>query len=127
MSQSTCKKVLITGAAGLIGRSVAGHLVHAGYDVTGLIRTPPKGKPPPFKYFVHDLACPLQINEHFDAIVHTAASVGYDYDFQTFKANNIDATANMAEFAKAKGLRFIYLSSTSVYGRVEGREGGGGK
>jgi nucleoside-diphosphate-sugar epimerase len=122
MSQSVDNKVLVTGAGGFIGRIVAEYLGHAGYDVTGLIRTLPKGKLP-FKYFAHDLVHPLQISEHFDAIVHTVASVGYDYDFQTFKANNIDATANMAEFAKAKGIdRFIYLSSTSAYGRVEGGE-----
>jgi nucleoside-diphosphate-sugar epimerase len=52
--------------------------------------------------------------------VHTAASVGYDYDFETFKRNNIDATSNIIEFAKANGAtKIIYLSSTSVYGRAE--------
>ncbi|MDR1032356.1 MAG: NAD-dependent epimerase/dehydratase family protein, partial [Holosporales bacterium] len=38
MNKKINKKVLVTGANGFIGRTVAEYLMSSGYDVTGLIR-----------------------------------------------------------------------------------------
>ncbi|MFI7275037.1 NAD-dependent epimerase/dehydratase family protein [Streptomyces sp. NPDC049879] len=51
--------VLVTGAAGVIGRVVAAHLAAAGFDVTGTDRVPaPRDAPPAGRHVVGDVRDP---------------------------------------------------------------------
>jgi nucleoside-diphosphate-sugar epimerase len=114
-------RILVTGAAGLIGSGVAARL-RGEHDVTGLDLRP-GGE----VGLLHDIRQPLDL-AGFDAVVHVAAlhapHVGRASDAD-FRAVNVDATARLLDAALAAGVsRFVYTSSTSVYGHaLEPRDG----
>lgn len=104
-------RTLVTGAAGLIGSAVAASLRHA-HDVVGLDLNPG-----PQVGLVADIRNPLNLSG-FDAIVHVAAlhapHVGSVSDAE-FRSVNIDGTARLLA---AGASRFVFTSSTSVYGHA---------
>jgi UDP-glucose 4-epimerase len=104
-------RILVTGAAGLIGSAVAAALRHE-HEVVGLDL-----KPGPQVELVADIRHPLRL-QGFDAIVHIAAlhapHVGVAADAE-FRSVNVEATERLL----AAGVpRFIFTSSTSVYGHA---------
>ncbi|HEX8643194.1 MAG TPA: NAD(P)-dependent oxidoreductase [Allosphingosinicella sp.] len=106
-------RILVTGAAGLIGSGVAARL-RRDHDVVGLDVT--LG---PQVALVADIRDPVDL-AGYDAIVHVAAlhapHVGRASDAD-FRSVNVDATARLLDAALAAGVtRFVYTSSTSVYG-----------
>lgn len=108
-------RILVTGAAGLIGSAVAARLRGA-HEVIGLDIRPGREVD-----LLHDISAPLRL-AGTDAIVHIAAlhapHVGRAADAD-FRAINVDATARLLDAALAAGVsRFVYTSSTSVYGRA---------
>lgn len=121
------KKILVTGAAGFVGRAVAGFLWECGHDVAGTYRSRPADFG--FREIRADLSMPLALEEDFDVIVHAAGelpkrtSEKWSYekqDFNCFKHNNADAMENIVNFAKAHGVKkIIYLSSIGVYGQIK--------
>lgn len=110
------QKVLVTGAGGFAGGYIVQYLLNAGHDVTGMLHT--KHREVSFPVVVADLAEPLQLEEHFDVIVHAAGSLPFkEKDFRNFKRNNVDVMANILAFAKRTGVkRIIFLSTIGVYG-----------
>jgi nucleoside-diphosphate-sugar epimerase len=117
-------KILITGAGGFVGGYIARYLQENGYDVTGVVHHS-TGKQD-FPVYVADLAHSLDVEEHFDVIVHAAGERplrrgehhAYKHqDVQSFKQNNIDSMSTVLAFAERKKVkRIIYLSSIGVYG-----------
>jgi len=117
-------KILITGAGGFVGGYIARYLQENGYDVTGVVHHS-MGKQD-FPVYVADLAHSLDVEEHFDVIVHAAGERplrrgehhAYKHqDVQSFKQNNIDSMSNVLAFAERKKVkRIIYLSSIGIYG-----------
>ncbi len=110
-------RILVTGAAGLIGSGVAGRL-SADHDVIGLDLVPGA-------QLVADC---LDVAEWgrtvgaIDAIVHVAAlhapHVGRRSDAE-FRRTNVEATARLLDFALSAGVRhFVLTSTTSLYGRA---------
>ena len=132
-------KALVTGAAGFVGSHVSEALLAQGADVVGVdcftdyysrdlkernlagLRTHPK-------FTFHEAAL-----QHADVgalmdgvshVYHLAAQAGvrksWGADFRTYIDHNIDATQRLLEAAKAKPdlHRFVYASSSSVYGDV---------
>jgi UDP-glucose 4-epimerase len=108
-------RILVTGAAGLIGGGVAA-LLRRAHDVVGLdVR--PAGE----VQLLADIRSPLPL-AGFDAVVHVAAlhapHVGRASDAE-FRSINVDATARLLDAALAAGLRrFVYTSTTSLYGHA---------
>lgn len=108
-------RILVTGAAGLVGSAVAA-LLRRDHEVVGLdLRSGPGVDRVADIRGVRSLA-------DFDAIVHVAAlhapHVGIASDAE-FRSINVDATAALLEAALASGLsRFVFTSSTSVYGHA---------
>jgi nucleoside-diphosphate-sugar epimerase len=108
-------RILVTGAARLIGSAVAARL-RGENEVTGLdLRAGPEVG------LIHDIRTPLRL-DGYQAIVHVAAlhapHVGRAADAE-FGAVNVEATARLVDAALAAGVaRLIYTSSTSVYGRA---------
>ena len=112
-------RVVVTGAAGMIGSEVTASLGRLGYDVVGVHRSPggyqPKGAireqldltEPGATSALQDLAP--------DTIVHCAASLPTAF---TGEAASQVADINRAIDLSVKGVgcRIIYLSSVSVYG-----------
>ena len=109
--------VLVTGAGGFVGGYIAKYLSRCGYRVTGTVHKP-YGKQYPFHVVVCDFAQVITLQDTFDVIVHAAGSLPYkETDFTKFKQNNIDAMANLLEFAKRTQVkRMIYLSTIGIYG-----------
>jgi UDP-glucuronate 4-epimerase len=132
-------KALVTGAAGFVGSHVSEALLAQGADVVGVdcftdyysrdlkernlagLRTHPK-------FTFHEAA--LQhadvgaLMDGVSQVYHLAAQAGvrksWGADFRTYIDHNIDATQRLLEAAKGKPdlHRFVYASSSSVYGDV---------
>jgi GDP-6-deoxy-D-talose 4-dehydrogenase len=110
------KKILVTGAGGFVGKYIAEYLQKQGYAVTGIVRE--KRAEYSFPIAIQDLSHEMKLCGTFDAIVHAAGSLPYNQkDFREFKKNNIDAMANLIEFAKKNNIfKVIYLSTIGVHG-----------
>jgi nucleoside-diphosphate-sugar epimerase len=113
-------KILITGAAGLIGKEVTKGLVAAGHEVlaTDLVKD---DLSPAQKFVVGDLVSAdfiSQLDFHCDAIVHLGSipRPGIDSDEKVLH-NNVMGTYHMfANAVKNKVPLVIYASSLSIYG-----------
>lgn len=108
-------RILVTGAAGLVGSAVAASLRHA-HEAVGLDM-----RPGPQVDLVADIRDTRRLGG-FDAIVHVAAlhapHVGVIPDAE-FRSVNVDGTARLLDAALAAGVsRFVFTSSTSVYGHA---------
>ncbi|HEX8525572.1 NAD-dependent epimerase/dehydratase family protein [Allosphingosinicella sp.] len=113
-------RVLVTGAAGLIGSAVSAFL-RSEHEVVGLDR-----RPGAQVSRVADLQEALDL-DGFDAIVHVAAlhapDVGRAPD-SDFVRTNVEATGVLLERAAEAGVgRLVFTSSTSVYGHALEPEG----
>jgi UDP-glucose 4-epimerase len=112
-------RILVTGAAGLIGSAIAERL-KGEHEVVGVdLRAGPH---------VEVVADCLAVGEWglavgaFDAIVHVAAlhapHVGQVSD-EEFRRTNVEATARLLDFAHSTGVKqFVFTSTTSVYGHA---------
>jgi UDP-glucose 4-epimerase len=131
-------KALVTGSAGFIGSHLSEALVEAGAEVTGIdCFTDYYGRDikernlaglmgrPGFTF--HD--APLQtvaldpLLKGVTHVFHLAAQAGvrksWGDDFRTYTSHNVDATQRLLEASKGLPLhRFVYASSSSVYGDV---------
>jgi len=113
------RRVLITGVSGFVGGALGVHLRSiGGYHVTGISRGPARAGAVD-TYKAHDLTRPLPADlGRFDAIVHAAALSAPWGSPAAFLAQNVDATRNMLDFARASGVqKFVFISSSSVYYR----------
>jgi nucleoside-diphosphate-sugar epimerase len=128
--------VLVTGAAGFIGSSLADALTRRGDDVIGLdcftdyySRDIKESNLAPLRArsnfrFVEDTIQAVPLDELLDGVTHIyhlAAQAGvrksWGQDFLTYTTNNVDATQRLLEAVKSRPLtRFVYASSSSVYG-----------
>ena len=113
-------KILVTGASGLLGRSLMTELAPlAGADV--LIGTAHSRLKPPLRKL--DLTDEAAVRAAFAEwspalVVHSAAERRPDVvdgDPASAERLNVDATRLLAELAAAKGARFIYLSTDYVF------------
>lgn len=130
------KKILVTGATGLIGGCLADILMtrrNCDYEVFAMGRNHLRLKQMLNKYqedkrfhiICGDVTIPLNCQEHFDFIIH-AASGAAPADFaaqpvETMKSN-INGVTNLIEYGIAHGMqRFLFISSGEVYGQGDGR------
>lgn len=131
-------KILVTGCAGFIGSRLTARLLKEGHEVTGVdsfdvyYSRGQKEKNlletllnPRFKLVEDNLATmPLvTVLKGTEAVYHLAGQPGvrgsWGTSFHRYVTNNIQATQKLLEEFKANKLkRFIYASSSSVYGDV---------
>lgn len=128
--------VLVTGAAGFIGSTLADALTRRGDDVVGVdcftdyygrdikernlapLRTRANFR------FVEDRLQTTPLDALLDGVTHIyhlAAQAGvrksWGQDFLTYTSHNVDATQRLLEAVKTRPItRFVYASSSSVYG-----------
>lgn len=135
---------LVTGGAGFIGSNLCEALLNLGYKVRCLddlstgkqVNVDPFLNHPNYEFIkgdIKDLATCMNACESVDYVLHQAAwgSVPRSIEMPLFYcANNIGGTLNMMEAARQHKVRkFIYASSSSVYGdepvlpKHEGKEG----
>ena len=131
--------VLVTGAAGFVGSHLSERLIREGIEVTGVdsfLDYYPKGIKdnnlrklvgnPRFK-FIEENILKLNLKEILsgvDAVYHQAAIPGvrasWGENFNLYVENNIMGTQALLEACKdAKLKKFIYASSSSVYGDAD--------
>jgi len=137
-------RFLVTGGAGFIGSNLCEALLKAGCRVRCLddLSTGKQANvdlflgQPGYEFIrgdIRDLETCLAACKGIDYVLHQAAwgSVPRSIEMPLFYcANNIQGTLNMMEAARQNGVkRFVYASSSSVYGdepnlpKTEGREG----
>jgi nucleoside-diphosphate-sugar epimerase len=131
-------KALVTGAAGFVGSHLSEALLAAGADVVGVdcftdyyARNIKEGNlaglrsHPRFR-FVEDALQTMPLAPVLDDVTHIfhmAAQAGvrksWGDDFRVYTSHNVDATQRLLEAVRDRPLhRFVYASSSSVYGDV---------
>ncbi|MCU7722637.1 NAD(P)-dependent oxidoreductase [Actinoplanes sp. KI2] len=118
VAEPPARIVAVTGSSGRVGDAVAGALEAAGWQVRGVDRAP--GRRTGIVGDLRDAYVRRALLRTADVVVHAAAlhapHVGIVDDAE-FRAVNVDATAALLDDAEAAGVRrFVYISSTSVYG-----------
>lgn len=123
-------RVLITGAAGFIGSNVCKRCVEYGWNVTA-VDDLSNG----YREFVHygvdhffieDFTGPRVISniqkQEYDVILHLAAiprvSYSVEYPYKTHDVN-VTKTLKLIDAAKGNVKRFVFSSSSSVYGGAD--------
>ncbi len=131
-------RVLVTGAAGFIGRWVVGELLARGHEVLPIdnlvagseqnlmeFAAAPGFRPLEVGDVRDAAACRRWIGE-VDAVAHLAASISVqdsiDDPATTFD-NDVVGTFHLLEAARATGARFLFMSTCMVYDRATTREG----
>lgn len=112
-------RVLVTGSSGRLGSVTVEHLKNSGHQVIGIDLI----KHPSTNHLI-DIQSKEDIGnilQGIDAIVHTAALHGKHYDLnysrEAFIDVNIKGTLNLLNAAVKNGIKkFLYLSTTSIYG-----------
>jgi UDP-glucose 4-epimerase len=119
MSDGNPSRVLVTGGAGFIGRRVVRGLLDAGHTVTVVDRNPfPSER---VTSVVGDLCDPAVagdgLGQATDVVIHLAAVTSVLRSMEdpigTYKLN-VDATFNLLETAKTRGVRTFLLASTNA-------------
>lgn len=126
-------KVLITGASGMIGGSMARVLTvvkekhRMDMEIYALVRNPhrlPEDIRDKVSVIKHDVTQPLETGEAFDYIIHAASPASplimKDDPVGTIAANTLGAfyTLELARKSKAKG--YLFISSREIYGQPYG-------
>lgn len=132
-------KVIVTGAAGFIGSTLSERLLKEGFYVVGIDSIndtyPVKIKENNLKNlldsnnfeFIHKDILDIDFSTGYgdvEAIFHQAATAGvrssWGTNFRQYTDNNILATQHLLEsFKDSKLKRFVYASSSSVYGNAD--------
>jgi UDP-glucose 4-epimerase len=133
-------KALVTGAAGFIGSHLSERLLDTGADVVGLdaftdyyareikaanLETARANRR---YHFIEGALQTVDLDRALDGVTHVfhlAAQAGvrksWGTEFSTYSSHNVDATQRLLEAARGRGLtRFVYASSSSVYGDIAG-------
>ncbi len=117
------RKILLTGAAGGIGRVVLRHFVREGYAVRALDRRIDEGAPSAVEWSVGELTDTALAREAVagvDAVVHLAAIPNpWSEPDATVYVDNVAATFAVLDAAGQAGIRrAVIASSISIYGIV---------
>ena len=112
------KRVLITGASGLIGGVLRASL-HGSCDLSGIDIRPSEG----FGLLVADMTDPIAIQPAFegiDVVIDLANKANLESPWDDIYKNNIPSTYNALEGARRAGVqRVIFASSNHVTGLYE--------
>lgn len=127
-------RVLVTGAAGFIGRWVVGELLARGHEVVPIDNLIAgdvaaldefRGQPGlrPFEQGdVRDVAACRRWMHGVDAVAHLAASISVQEsidDPKTTFENDVVGTFNVLETAREVGARVLFMSTCMVYDRAD--------
>jgi len=123
-------RILVTGGAGFLGTWLCSLLISKGADVlcidnlsSGLrqnISTLEKN--PRFSFLFHDISEPIQFRQKIDYVLHLASRASpleFDkFPLEIIRANTL-GTMHALDIATAHGARFLYTSTSEVYGNAD--------
>lgn len=116
-------RILVTGAGGFAGRHLVASLLEKGFDVAAHSRRPvdPSNGHARLTRYTGDLSEGIPAVGALDAIVHCASRNRLPpASPSTYLKDNVRALENLLVLAgRKKAAKFIFLSSVSVYGRIE--------
>ena len=122
-------RILVTGAAGLIGGEVAARLARHGHDVTALVHTAPavrgndRQRVDGITVVAGDVTRPgfgLAGLPRVDLVIHGAAITAFDAAPAAYRAVNIDGTAHAIDVARQAGAGLLHISTAYVCGVSDG-------
>ena len=133
-------RILVTGAAGLIGGELCARLAAAGHAVTALVHrrhdlTDNAGRPVPSRAAGADPAPGEVVTRSgdvrvaglglaqmpaIDLLVHSAAVTAFDAAADVYRAVNIDGTHHAINVARASGAGLLHVSTAYVCGTTDG-------
>lgn len=132
------KRILITGASGMIGSTLIRALMEYNHEengniqIVGLSRNQETAKAQlqdvmdmsEFTYVSADINCPLEDMGYFDYMIHCASNTHprqYSGDPIGTIMTNVLGTKNLLDYAVEHRIeRFVFLSSVEVYGENRG-------
>ena len=113
-------RIVVTGAAGFLGRHVTSHLLEVGHTLTGFDQQTVSH--PDIRPLTGDLRDPAAVDDALagqDAVCHIGA-IGDVYlageDPALAASVNVTGSANIAAAAARHGIRVVYASTWEVYG-----------
>jgi nucleoside-diphosphate-sugar epimerase len=122
-------RILVTGAAGLIGGELCARLVARGHTVTALVHRDPvvrdnrKAPVAGLTMLAGDVTNPmlgLAAVPDVDLVVHSAAVTAFDAPAELYRAVNIDGTAHAIALARVAGAALLHVSTAYVCGTRDG-------
>ncbi|MDO1448190.1 NAD(P)-dependent oxidoreductase [Rhodocytophaga aerolata] len=119
--------LLVTGSSGQLGSTLVKQLRQAAYNVVGIDTV--LAETTSHLVDIRDKNQILSITQSVDAIIHTAAMHGKQYELnyprEEFISTNIQGTLHLLDACVVHGIKkFVYTSTTSIYGyaMVHGQE-----
>jgi dTDP-glucose 4,6-dehydratase len=122
------RRALVTGGAGFLGSHLCKRLLSEGYHVlcmdnliTGSYETVARlgASEPDFEYVDHDVSTHIDVPGELDEVYHFASPAS-PKDFERIPVEILKVgalgTHNCLELARARGSRFMFASSSEVYG-----------
>ncbi len=107
--------VLVTGASGLLGRTVALQLVARGEKVTVMQRSDSNLPVREVRGDLNDVQARDSAFEGVDRVIHCAAKVSINGPVSEFRRINVDGTAALIATARERGVHsFVHVSTPSV-------------
>ncbi|WP_226661659.1 SDR family oxidoreductase [Alteriqipengyuania lutimaris] len=128
-------RILVTGAAGLIGGEVCARLVAAGHRVTALVHRNPEVRANDGSAVAIAEAVPCDIRQDrlgldeatfdrlaqaHDLVIHCAATIRFDLSDAEYEETNTRGTANVIALAEAGGAGLLHVSTAYVCGTRDG-------
>lgn len=125
--QIASKRVLISGGAGFLGSWMCDHLIALGAGVVCVDNLSSGRKEnisqlldnERFSFIQADVTGPVEIPGTFDVVMHLASPASpfefAEYPVEILKANTL-GIVRMLEIARTSGARFLFTSTSEVYG-----------
>jgi nucleoside-diphosphate-sugar epimerase len=127
-------RILLTGAAGLLGGEIAGRLHARGHQVTGLVNRNPDirsndGEPVSIETVRGDITDPgfgldesvrRDLAARIDLVIHCAAITDFTEENDSHRAVNLEGTRHVLAFADEAGAKLLHVSTAYVCGDRDG-------